>query len=129
MSAKTTAIIGALSMVLAIALGAFAAHGLKTQLSAYSLDVYKTAASYHAWHSIGLILIASYAHNQSKQNQSKPSSFTLSAVFLIVGIVLFSGSLYLLSITQQTWLGMITPLGGVSFMLGWLAFAWAIWRT
>ena len=116
-------------MVLAITIGAFAAHGLKAHLSPYYMDVYKTGTTYHAWHSIGLILIASFAQNQSQHSQAKPVSITMSAVFFIIGITLFSGSLYLLSTTQQTWLGMITPIGGLSFILGWLAFAWAIWRA
>jgi uncharacterized membrane protein YgdD (TMEM256/DUF423 family) len=93
-----------------VAMGAFGAHALKTVLSEHFMDVYKTAVSYQMWHALALALIAVL-----------PASRRLHWVgcFFGAGIVLFSGSLYLLAIFNISWLGMITPLGGVCFLLAW----------
>ena len=101
-------------MFLAVALGAFGAHALKEKLSAYSLDVYKTAVLYHFIHALALFVIAWL----STQTQD-PKIHYAGASFL-AGIILFSGSLYVLSISGIKWLGAITPLGGLSFLIGWI---------
>ncbi len=95
---------------LAVAFGAFGAHGLKHSLSEYELDIYKTAVSYQMWHTLLLAIIALL-----------PASCLLkwAARALLIGLLLFSGSLYLLAISKVSWLGMITPVGGLAFLLGW----------
>jgi uncharacterized membrane protein YgdD (TMEM256/DUF423 family) len=109
-------------MVLAVLAGAFAAHGLKGHLSTDDLDVWQTGARYHAYHAIGLLAVA-YAGRRWE------SGLTSLAGWLFVGgIVLFSGSLYVLAISGVKWLGAITPLGGLCFIAGWIALAAAALR-
>ncbi len=105
--------IGSFNAALAIMLGAFAAHGLKKQLDSYSLDIFNTAADFHLIHAIGLILLGLIAHKY------RHISSSLLSYLLILGIILFSGSLYALSISGWTILGMITPFGGMSFIVAW----------
>jgi len=101
-----------------VALGAFGAHGLKAILSVEMLAVYKTAVDYQMWHALGLGLIAVF-------RQQTPESALLkwAGWLMFAGIVLFSGSLYLLAIVNIKWLGMITPFGGLCFMLAWILVA------
>ncbi len=101
-------------MVLAVALGAFGAHALRSKLTDYSVDIYKTAVLYHMIHALGLFVIG-YLSGLSNDPKIGWAGF-----FLIAGIILFSGSLYLLSVTGLKWLGAITPLGGSSFLTGWV---------
>jgi len=98
-----------------VAMGAFGAHGLKAILSAEMLAVYKTAVDYQMWHALGLGLIAVF-------RQQVPESALLkwAGWLMFAGIILFSGSLYLLAILNAKWLGMITPLGGVAFLAAWI---------
>ncbi len=103
-----------------VAMGAFGAHGLKNVLSEYQLDIYKTAVSYQMWHTLLLGLIAS-------QPAQKPLQW--AGWLTITGIVLFSGSLYLLAIANIRWLGMITPIGGMAFLLAWALLAWVAFKT
>jgi uncharacterized membrane protein YgdD (TMEM256/DUF423 family) len=103
---------------LAVALGAFGAHGLKAQLApladgAQRLEWWNTAAHYHLMHALALGLVAWLA---SRAPSAKVLVATLAFVF---GIVLFSGSLYLMTLTGQRWLGAVTPLGGLGFLVGW----------
>jgi len=116
MKLNWTALGGALAFV-AIALGAFGAHGLEKTLDAHHLDVFKTGAYYHLVHALGLILIGLRIHQ-------RPTSRLLPAagVLLTLGIVLFSGTLYLFTVTSEPRWAMITPLGGLSFMAGWIIF-------
>ena len=109
---------GAVSGFLAVGLSAFGAHALKGVLTGHMLDIYHTGAEYQMTHSLMLVLTAILTLYQ-------PESKLLpwAARFFIVGIVLFSGSLYVLSLTEISWLGAITPIGGVSLMLGWLMLA------
>ena len=111
--------IGAIMMFLAVALGAFGAHALKAKLDSYSMEVFKTAVLYHLIHAIGLLLVANL--NASMHDQK----IQWAGILLLLGIVLFSGSLYLLAITGQKWLGTITPLGGLAFLAAWLLIAFA----
>ena len=106
--------LGAFNAVIAVAAGAFAAHGLKHVLSPEYISTFKTAANYQMVHAIGLILIGVL----NQQNCSRCN--TAAAIFMFAGIVLFSGSLYLLTLTGVTWLGMVTPFGGVCFLIAWL---------
>jgi uncharacterized membrane protein YgdD (TMEM256/DUF423 family) len=116
-------VLGSLSGCLAVGLGAFAAHGLRARLPAESLATFEVGARYHMYHALALVLVA-WASGRW------PGSTTLVAGWLfVVGTVLFSGSLYLLGVTGQRWLGAITPFGGVAFLLGWLALAAAAWRA
>jgi len=117
--------IGALSGCLAVAAGAFGAHALRARLAPEMLDVFQTGVTYDMYHALGLvgvgILLARF---------STEGSVWLSAAgwLFIAGPLLFSGSLYLLALTGTLWLGAITPLGGVAFLLGWLALATGILR-
>ena len=106
--------IASLLMFLAVALGAFGSHALRGKLTDHYLEVYKTAVLYHFIHALGLFVVAWLS------TQSQDSKINLAGIFMLTGIVLFSGSLYLLSITSQKWLGAITPLGGLSFLGAWL---------
>ena len=105
---------GAFNAFIAVGAGAFAAHGLKGFLSVEYLNTVKTAADYQLMHGIGLILIGLI----NKQNTNR-CNFA-AAIFMFVGIVLFSGSLYVLTLTDTKWLGMITPVGGICFLMAWL---------
>ncbi len=110
-------------LALAVAIGAFGAHGLKAHLSNEMLQTFKTGVEYHFYHALGLLLIGVLSI-------SIPSNLlNWSAILLTVGIILFSGSLYVLSITGVKWLGAITPLGGLSFIAGWVLLFLAIWRS
>lgn len=93
-----------------VAMGAFGAHALKTLLSEHYLDIYKTAVSYHMWHALLLAMIALLPEHKW---------LSWAGYSLIAGILLFSGSLYALTILNISWLGMITPLGGLAFLAGW----------
>jgi len=105
---------GAFNAFLAVAAGAFAAHGLKNILSAEYISTFKTAADYQMMHGIGLILIGIL----NKQNTNRCN--IAAAIFMFVGIILFSGSLYALTLTGVRWLGIITPFGGLCFLIAWL---------
>jgi uncharacterized membrane protein YgdD (TMEM256/DUF423 family) len=114
---KSYIVIGALLAALAVILGAFGAHGLKEILQVREMAVYQTAVQYHFFHALGLILI-SISGIQSPW----------SARLMLLGIALFSGSLYLLVLTGFTKLGIITPFGGTAFIIAWLLFAWGAWK-
>ncbi len=109
----------AISGLTAVAMGAFGAHGLKAVLTAEMMAVYKTAVDYHMWHALALGLIALL-----KRQAEDSRCLSLAGGFMFAGILLFSGSLYLLAVLNMKWLGMITPIGGICFLLGWgmLAF-------
>ena len=114
--------IGSFNAALAIILGAFAAHGLKQQLDACSLDVFNTAVDFHFWQAIGIILVGILTKVYSEKN------FIPALWAMLLGILLFCGSLYLLSITGIKWLGAITPVGGVLFIFAWSWLAWKLLR-
>jgi uncharacterized membrane protein YgdD (TMEM256/DUF423 family) len=104
-----------LNAFLAVAFGAFGAHGLKTILTPEMLIIYKTAVTYQMWHALGIGLIALLIKS------NKASQLLYYAGYLMfAGILLFSGSLYALSLSGLTWLGMVTPIGGICFLLAWL---------
>ena len=111
--------VGALSALIAVAAGAFGAHGLKQVLSPDMLATYHTAAEYQFMHSIALIAIGTLDKVSSRH------CHVTSAWTMIAGILIFSGSLYVLSLTGIKWLGMITPIGGVCFIVAWMILAFS----
>jgi len=120
-SAKLFLATGCIAALLAVALGAFGAHGLKTRIAPELLAVYKTGVEYQFYHALGLILVGLAAF------QLPASAYLRGAGWaMLVGILLFSGSLYLLALTGLRWLGAITPLGGAAFMAAWGLFAAAV---
>ncbi len=118
---QTILIIGCMMMVLAVALGAFGAHALKKKLNADMMKVYETGVQYHIAHGLGMLVIGTLGHNLTH------SSLAVTAGWLLfVGIILFSGSLYVLSFTGVRKLGAITPLGGLAFIAGWIVLLVAV---
>ncbi len=117
------AIAGAVAAMTGVFVGAFGAHGLESRLTPADLDTFETGVRYHMYHALGLFAVAWVASRW-------PSPMTTAAGWLlIVGIVIFSGSLYTLVLTGQRWLGAITPIGGVALVAGWAALAWAALRS
>ncbi len=123
MTARLALILAACLLFCAVAIGAFGAHALKDRLAPDLMAVFQTAVQYHFWHALGLlgvgILLA-----------QKPDDGALAAAawLLVAGLLLFSGSLYALALTGARGLGAVTPLGGIAFLAGWAALAWAAWR-
>ena len=118
---KTLAIAGAL-IALATILGAFGAHALKAHLSQDKLVVYETAVRYHFIHALGLLAMGVLLRSVDGE------MLRWSAALVLVGIVLFSGSLYLLTFGAPRFIGIITPLGGLALIAGWVLFAVTVWR-
>jgi len=120
---KLFLIIGSIAMALAVGLGAFGAHGLKNMLTDEMLDIFETGVRYHFYHAIGLLLIGFLA-------QQLPNSSLLqwSGWLMTGGILIFSGSLYILATSGIRWLGAITPIGGLCFIVSWVLLALAIWK-
>lgn len=114
---------GALGGLIGVALGAFGAHALKARLDDYSLGIYETAVQYQFVHSLALLVVALML-------LQFPASTLLrsSAALFFLGMLVFSGSLYVLSFTGIRWLGAITPLGGLAFIAGWACLAAAGWQ-
>ena len=120
---KTILMSGAAFLVLAVILGAFGAHGLKPKLTEDLMQAYKTGVEYHFYHGLGLLLLGILC-------MSMPSGLlNWAAFFLGLGILLFSGSLYLMAVTGIRWLGAITPFGGVSFIAGWVLLLVSVWKN
>ncbi len=119
MTRSTTLIIGSFLAALGIALGAFGSHGLRHILDPAQLEWWHTAVQYQMWHALGLIGLGA----------SRMERLTLSVTLLTTGTLIFSGTLYLLALTELHWLGMITPIGGLLMMAGWLSVAWRAWRV
>ncbi len=116
-------VIGSLFGVLAVALGAFAAHGLQARLSADLLQTFETGARYQMYHALALL-----AAGLVIPRYPGAGLVTTAGWLFVAGIVIFSGSLYLLALTGQRWLGAITPIGGLAFIAGWLCLALGVWR-
>ena len=106
--------IAAVSGMLAVVAGAFGAHGLKARLTPDQLESWSTAAQYHLLHSVVLLALALYATSSGK-------TIKVPAGLFSAGMLLFSGSIYLLLLTKMRWLGPITPIGGLLLILGWLS--------
>jgi len=113
---------GALGVGLGVILGAFGAHGLKSRVGPELLSVFETGVRYHIYHALGLLAVA-------WATERWPSPLvTLSGWAFVAGILVFSGSLYAMTLTGARWLGAITPLGGIAFILGWILLATGVWR-
>ena len=121
--AKLFISLASLSGMIAVALGAFGAHALKGRLDAYALGVFETAVQYHFYHSLALLAVGIIALNQPQAALLRSSGW-----LFLTGIVIFSGSLYLLSISGIRWLGAVTPLGGLAFIAGWGCLAASGWK-
>ena len=121
--ASTALFIAAVYGFLAVALGAFGAHGLKDRLSPDMMAVYQTAVQYHFYHTLALLLVALLMHSGLQSSALKVSAWLFTA-----GILVFSGSLYALALSDIRVLGAITPIGGLMFLGGWLCLALAAWK-
>jgi uncharacterized membrane protein YgdD (TMEM256/DUF423 family) len=117
--------VGAALMALAVGMGAFGAHGLRDKLDAYSMSVYERAVFYHFVHALGILLVALLA----RTNAISPAGQTRVAWLLLIGIIIFSGSLYALAVTGVRMLGAITPVGGLAFIIGWLVLIFEAFRA
>ena len=126
MNARSCLLAAALALAAAVALGAFGAHALRGRLGAEMLATYQTAVQYHFWHALGLLGVG-VLMMRSAEGTGAPT-LAWVAWLLVAGLLLFSGSLYLLALTGATWLGAVTPLGGVAFIAAWLGLAWWAWR-
>ena len=113
---------GSLMAFLAVALGAFAAHALKLRLSPDMMNIFEIGVRYHMYHSLGLLAVA-WATSRWPE-----SNVPLAGWSFLFGIVVFSGSLYVLSLTGIRWFGAITPIGGVAFLIGWAIMVWSVGR-
>lgn len=120
---KTWLFIAALNGFLAVALGAVAAHALTGRIDAHALQMFETAARYQMYHALALGLTAVVIRSNG------PRAAKVAAGFFLAGIVLFSGSLYLLALTGNAAFGIVTPFGGLAFLAGWAMLAWTAWKT
>lgn len=111
-------VLGALS----VAAGAFGAHGLRSVLAPRDLEIYQTAVQYQALHALALLGVAFGASRWGGR------LIHLAGLLLVLGVLVFSGSLYVLVLANLRWMGAITPLGGLAFMAGWLCLGAAAWR-
>jgi uncharacterized membrane protein YgdD (TMEM256/DUF423 family) len=116
-------VLGALSGFVGVALGAFAAHALKARLDAATLAIFETGVRYQMFHALALLAVG-WAHTRWPG-----AVLTASGWLFLAGTLLFSGSLYALSLSGVRWLGAITPVGGLAFLAGWLCLAWAAWKA
>ena len=115
--------IAAISGFLSVALGAFGAHALKSRLDSHYLDVWSTAVSYQMYHSLALLCVALLL-----MKWPDTRALNVSGYGFCIGMLIFSGSLYLLCLTGIKWLGAITPIGGVAFLIAWVCLAYAAWQ-
>ena len=117
--------VGSIVVAVAVMLGAFGAHGLKEVLTAAQMKVYQTAVQYHFYHGLGLMLVGLVMVNLSDVISA---GLRWVPWLLLIGIVLFSGSLYALTLFDLRWLGIVTPFGGLSFIAGWVLLAVVLWK-
>jgi len=120
-SARLFLAIGCIAALLAVAIGAFGAHALKSRIAPELMAVFKTGVEYHFYHALGMMLVGLCALRLPESAYLKSAGWAMAA-----GIVLFSGSLYLLALTGLGWLGAITPFGGAAFIAAWVLFALAV---
>ncbi len=114
-------VLGAIFGALGVGLGAFGAHGLKGRVEASSIAIWQTAASYQMWHALALIAVAWVI------SEGTSTAARVSGIAFTLGVLLFSGSLYVLVLSGQKWLGAVTPIGGLAFIVGWVSLAVALW--
>ena len=120
---KLFLILGSINAATAVTMGAFGAHSLKTKISQDMLSVFQTAVQYHFYHSLGLLIIGLLTIYFKPEKYLK-----IAGWIMFIGIILFSGSLYILSTTGTRWLGIITPVGGIAFIISWIYIAIAVWK-
>jgi uncharacterized membrane protein YgdD (TMEM256/DUF423 family) len=120
-SAKLFLALGGAFALAAVVLGAFGAHAVKERLAPELLAVYQTAVQYHFYHALGLLAVGLVANHLPESSVLK-----WSGGLMIAGIVLFSGSLYVLALSGVRWLGAITPVGGAAFIAAWVCLVWAV---
>ncbi len=107
---------------LSVALGAFGAHSLKNLLDEYGRSIYEKAVLYQMFHTVALLAVGVMQH------LDKEASFSPAGWGFLIGILFFSGSLYLMAVTGAKWLGVLTPVGGVAFLFGWFWLVWTLAR-
>lgn len=117
-------LLGATNAALAVLLGAFGAHSLKARLTTDMMAVYQTGLQYHLFHALGLLAVGLAAKQIGNSVWLRGAGW-----LMLAGILVFSGSLYLLGITGWKWLGAVTPLGGVSFITAWTLFVVAVVKS
>lgn len=122
MSARSALLLAAAFGFLGVVTGAFGAHALRHRLGAEWLAIWHTAVEYQFYHALALLAVGLWLR------AAPTPGLALAAWSFTVGILVFSGSLYLLVLSQARWLGAVTPLGGLAFLLGWAAVAFAAWR-
>lgn len=127
LTARIALFIGSMAAMLAVALGAFAAHALKNSVHADRLSVFQTAVDYQFYHALGMMIIAVTALNTSSPTAA--GLMLTAALVMLLGIVLFSGSLYLLVLFDISKIGIITPFGGLAFIISWCLFAGAVFKS
>lgn len=123
MSARLALALGAVAMFVAVAAGAFGAHALKGRLAPDMAAVWQTAVAYQAWHALGLVGIGTLLLHWPQR-----AGLRVAGGLFAAGIVLFSGSLYVLALTGVRGVGAVTPFGGAAFLAGWAALAWSVAR-
>jgi len=121
-SAQRFLVLGSILAGLGVAAGAFGAHALKDILDLPMLQVFETATRYVMYHAFGLCIVSWAIDRYPEQRLEK------SGWLFLIGILLFSGSLYVVSLAGIRWMGAVTPIGGLAFMTGWLLLAWGVWR-
>ena len=119
---RTFAVTGALVALVGVALGAFGAHALASRLEPRDLTIFETGVRYQMYHSFALLALAWAV------TRWPGGALTLAGAAFVVGILIFSGSLYLLVLTDTRWLGAVTPVGGLALLVGWAAMAWGVFR-
>jgi len=123
-SAKLFLALGALFAAAAVTLGALGAHGLRARLSAEALAIFQTGVQYHFWHALGLLAVGIVCIHFPENGWLRAAGFLLA-----IGVMLFSGSLYVLALGGAKWLGALAPIGGGALILAWIAFAIAVLRA
>jgi len=123
MTPRIALTLAAVLMFVGVAAGAFGAHALKARLTPDEIAIWQTGVQYHLWHALGL-LAAGLLLLQRQDN----TPLVVASWLFVAGIVLFSGSLYALALTGARGFGAVTPIGGIAFLGGWAAMAWAAWR-
>ena len=124
MSSRIALLIAALALFVAVAAGAFGAHALARQVGPERIAVWQTAVQYHAWHGLAIFGVGLLMRTSPQLR-----GLAAAAWCFLAGIVLFSGSLYLLAATGVAGLGVVTPVGGIAFLAGWATLAWAVARA
>ena len=120
---KLFLILGSINAATAVFMGAIGAHSLKTIITEDMLFVFQTAVQYHFYHSLGLMIIGVLTIYFKSVKYIE-----IAGWIMFIGIILFSGSLYTLSITNMRWVGLITPIGGIAFIVSWVLIAITVWK-